>query len=218
MDLEFFIKKQSEISSRIIIADLLEEVKVVAGADCSFDEKYVYACIVVMKIDDFSVIDFALAKELVTFPYIPTFLSFREEKAIIKSFYKLKVKPDILFCDGQGIAHPRKAGLACAVGVELDIPTVGVAKNKLCGTFKKPTNTRGSFSYLYYRGEKIGIVLRSRSGVKPIFVSPGHKISLERTREIVVKTITRYRIPEPLRIAHIFANYYKQGKISRMIL
>ncbi|MEO0072002.1 MAG: deoxyribonuclease V [candidate division WOR-3 bacterium] len=208
------IKRQEEIRDRVIITNLLTRINYVGGADCSFDDKYVYSCVVVVDINDLSIIDYALAKELITIPYIPTFLSFREEGAIIKSFRNLNVKPDVLFCDGQGIAHPRRAGLACAVGVRLDIPTIGIAKTKLCGTFSELKDSTGSFSYLYYQNIKVGIVLRPRAGVKPIFISPGHKINLEQSFDIVRKTITKYRIPEPLRMAHAFANLYKRGNFN----
>lgn len=213
INLHTLIRKQKEISDKVIITNLLTRINYVGGADCSFDDKYVYSCIVVVDINDLSIVDYAPAKTLITIPYIPTFLSFREEGAIVKSFRNLKVKPDVLLCDGQGIAHPRRAGLACAIGVRLDIPTIGIAKTKLCGTFSKLKDSQGSFSYLYYQGIKVGIVLRSRAGVKPIFISPGHKINLEQSLEVVKKTITKYRIPEPLRLAHTFANLYKQGKL-----
>lgn len=165
-----------------------------------------------MDIDNFSVLDKASSKSRIRIPYIPTFLSFRELDPIVLAYQKLKVKPDILLCDGQGIAHPRRAGLACAIGIQLNIPTIGVAKTKLCGEAKVPKQKKNSYSVLYYKGKKVGVVLRTQSGIKPLFVSSGHKVSIRTAKEITIRCVNKYRIPEPLRYVHTFANLFKQKK------
>ncbi|MCX8014631.1 MAG: endonuclease V, partial [candidate division WOR-3 bacterium] len=170
------IRIQAQIASKVLIKDDFKKIRYVAGADVSFDNKYAYGSIVVMKINPLSAVDCAFAKKKITIPYIPTFLAFREQAVIVQAYQKLKVKPDILLCDGQGIAHPRKAGLACALGVLLNIPTIGVAKTNLCGEYQPLKPTKNSFQYLYYNQKPIGVILRTQANIKPVFVSPGHKV------------------------------------------
>jgi deoxyribonuclease V len=133
-------------------------------------------------------------------------LSFREIPPLLEAWAKIGQKPDVLLCDGQGIAHPRKVGLASHFGLYLDIPTVGCAKSRLCGSYDEPPLKKGSSRPLLLNGEQVGIVFRSRDGVKPIYVSPGHLSDLASSKKLVSRCIGRYRIPEPLRLAHIEAN------------
>jgi len=142
-----------------------------------------------------------VVEDKVNFPYISTFLAFRELPIMLKLYKNLKLKPDVVFIDGQGISHPRGCGIASHFGVETGAVSVGIAKKKLCGEYQPPGENRGSFSYLVYKNEIVGAVLRTRDKVKPIYVSIGHKISLETAIELVLKT-SIYRIPEPLRLAH----------------
>jgi len=137
----------------------------------------------------------------VDFPYIPTFLAFREMPLLLKLYEKAKVKPDIFFIDGQGIAHPRRCGIASHFGVETGEISVGVAKTKLFGYYREPAEERGSFTYLKHGGEIIGAVIRTRERAAPIFVSVGHRISLKTAIDLVLRT-SRYRVPEPTRLAH----------------
>ncbi|MEO0083836.1 MAG: deoxyribonuclease V [candidate division WOR-3 bacterium] len=206
------LKIQKQLASKIILKDEFKRIKYIGGADVSFDDRFAYGCIVVMDMSSLSIIDCAFAKRKIAINYIPTFLSFREQPVICAAYKKLKIKADILLCDGQGIAHPRRAGLACALGVVLNIPTIGVAKTKLCGKFKTVNSTKNSYQYLYYRNQKVGIVLRTQTNVKPIFISPGHKISLQSAKEIVRRCVTSYRIPEPLRLADIYSKIFKREK------
>lgn len=136
------------------------------------------------------------------FPYIPGLLSFREAPPLIEAYHQLKRPPDVLLCDGQGIAHPRKIGLASHLGLCLGIPTVGCAKSRLCGTYDALDLRKGNSSPLYLGEEIIGTVLCSRNGVKPIYISPGHLADFETSNKIVYSCLTRYRLPEPLRQAH----------------
>ena len=135
------------------------------------------------------------------FPYIPGFLSFREGPAILNALKRLKRHPDVILIDGQGIAHPRGVGIASHIGVLLDIPAIGCAKSRLIGEYQEPGPERGEFSHITYAGKIVGAVVRTRDGVKPLFVSPGHLITLEESLEIVINCAKRYRIPEPLRRA-----------------
>jgi deoxyribonuclease V len=141
----------------------------------------------------------------IRFPYIPGLFAFREAPALLKALERLNTRPQLLICDGHGIAHPRRFGLASHVGVLAGIPTVGCAKRRLCGSFADPDISRGSSSPLIDRGETVGTVLRTRTGVKPVFVSIGHRIDLSTAEQIVLSCTVRYRLPEPLRLAHRYA-------------
>lgn len=139
----------------------------------------------------------------VRFPYIPGYLAFREAPAILKALSRVKTRIDLLMIDGHGIAHPRRMGIASHIGVIKDIPTIGVAKSLLVGKFEEPGYKRGSYSLLKDGDEVIGVTLRTRDGVKPVFVSIGHRVSLDSAITITLKSTKGYRIPEPTRIAHI---------------
>ena len=198
------IKVQNRLTSHIITEDRFDKISTVAGVDVSYKEGHAKASFVVLSYKQLSLIEYATAECFVDFPYIPGFLSFREIPPLIEAFKKIKTLPDIILCDGQGIAHPKKMGIATHLGILLDIPTIGVAKSKLVGTFKEPENRKGAWTPLIYRGEVVGAVLRTKKGVKPVFVSPGHKVSLYSAIEIVLKTTTKYKTPEPIRFAHHF--------------
>ncbi len=180
----------------------------VAGADISYcqKKKVLYAGVVVLSFPDLRLLAETGHRQKATFPYVPGLLSFREAPPILKVFAGIKTIPQIVFLDGQGIAHPRGIGLASHVGLFLDIPTIGCAKKKLVGTFSEVGNRKGDFSYLVYEGQRVGAVLRTRNGVKPIFISPGHKIDIDTAVKLTLACITRYRIPEPTRLAHLFVN------------
>lgn len=135
--------------------------------------------------------------------YRPGYLSFREGACLVKAYQKLERKPSVIIFDGQGIAHPAKLGLASHLGIILDVPSIGCAKSYLVGEYSPPGPERGSWSKLIYKGEEVGIVLRTRDKVKPVFVSPGYKIGFKEARTIILNCTPRYRIPEPLRQAHI---------------
>jgi deoxyribonuclease V len=140
------------------------------------------------------------------FPYVPGYLSFRELPAVLKALEQLKTIPDMFLCDGQGIAHPRRFGIACHLGVLTDIPSIGVAKSRLVGTYQEPGPNKGDQSNLYDDDEQIGVVLRTRNHVKPLFISPGHRISMSSATQWVLNCITRYRLPETTRMAHKLAS------------
>ena len=162
----------------------------------------VWAGAVVCSYPDLVVMEEAWVEGKSTFPYIPGFLSFREIPVLLEALNRLKTRPDVILCDGQGTAHPRRMGLASHLGLLLDRSTIGCAKSRLVGEFSNLKPGKGSFSFLYHKGRVIGAAARTRAGVKPVFVSPGNRITLEESLEIVFYCSPKYRIPEPLRRAH----------------
>jgi len=208
------ITLQENIAKSIILADRFDKIELVGGVDVAFGKRYAYGAFVVFSFPELKLIERATSRVRITLPYVPGFLSFREEPAVIAAYNKLRNKPDMILFDGQGIAHPRKAGLACAVGITLDKPTIGCAKTRLIGEYTDPKKTKGSASPLFYNDEIVGFVLRTKDDTKPIFVSPGHKISLKTAKQIALACCTKYRIPEPLRYAHTFSKINKRGTIK----
>ena len=162
------------------------------------------ASVVVLSLPELQVIE-PYAERPITFPYVPGLLSFREAPVILDALAQLKTRPDVLMLDGQGIAHPRRLGIAAHLGVILDHPTVGCAKSRLTGKYEEPGEEKGSYTWLRDGEEIIGAVLRTRSRVKPVFVSVGNKISLDSAIDLVLRCTDRYRLPEPTRWAHRLA-------------
>jgi deoxyribonuclease V len=198
------IEIQHQLASQVRFIAMKKKPTIVAGLDCAFskDGKRIFAAAIVIDLSDFSIIETTTASRKVGFPYIPGLLSFRETPACIDAIEKLKNTPDCLVVDGQGIAHPRRLGIASHIGLLIDKPTIGCAKSRLIGTFKEPGNKKGSNSPLMDSGEEIGAVLRTRTDVKPVYVSVGHKCTLENAKELVLACVIKYRLPEPTRLAH----------------
>jgi deoxyribonuclease V len=199
---------QNQLQSAVITEDQLGEVRYVAGVDMGFEEDYAIsrAAVVVLSFPDLQLIEQAIARRPTTFPYIPGFLSFREVPAVMDALEKVSTTPDLILCDGQGIAHPRRFGLACHLGVLIDIPTIGVAKSLLVGKHDELPLEKGSWQTLRYKGETVGVVLRSRTGVRPLYVSSGHRISLPTAIDYVLGCLTKYRLPETTRLADKLAS------------
>jgi deoxyribonuclease V len=199
---------QLRLAAQVDAARPLERYSTVAGADVSYDRrgKWLHAAVVVLRADTFELIDRSGIVAEAKFPYVPGLLSFREAPAVIAAFEALKIKPDVLICDGQGIAHPRRMGLAAHLGLYLDMPTIGCAKSWLCGDFDEPGLARGAWSPLTDGGETIGAVLRTRMGVKPLFVSSGHRCDLTSAIAVVLATAPQYRLPVTSRLAHQYVN------------
>ncbi len=206
-----YIIRQTNIAKNIILEDEFDKINFVGGADVAFDQKFAYGAFAVLSFPELKLIEHKFSKVRITMPYVPGFLSFREEPAIVVAFNKLKIKPDIMLLDGQGIAHPRRAGLASALGLTLDISTIGCAKTKLIGEYSRLGATKGSASPLIYQEKKVGYVLRTKDNTNPIFVSPGHKVCLATAKKIALACCTKYRIPEPLRFAHTFSKLNKRN-------
>lgn len=206
---------QRSLSNRILQKHTIpiKEIKLIAAADVSFNRysKFLYASVVLVNFPDLSLNSFYTGKFETNFPYIPGYLSFREAPPVLKLFQQIKVVPDILLCDGQGIAHPRGIGLASHLGLFLDIPSIGCAKSVLVGDYDEPNWRKGSISYLKYQDKIVGAALRTRSYVKPVFVSCGHKVNLEDSLKIILKCSPKYRIPEPLRQAHAKVNEIRKN-------
>lgn len=180
----------------------------IAGADVAYTKNGCFACgaVVVLRAETLEVAEKSTACGDVSFPYLPGLLAFRELPLILQAFDDLRRLPDVLLYDGHGIAHPQRFGAACHLGVALDLPTIGVAKSRLVGRFSGLCAQKGSYVPLMEGEEGIGVVLRTRSRVKPVFVSPGHKIDFETARSVVLQAVSKYRLPEPIRQAHLLAN------------
>ena len=187
----------------------------VGGLDCSYargsDEGY--AAVVVMSWPQLEEIEVAWTKGAITFPYTPGLLTFREAPLLLHAWTKLHHYPDLIFVDGQGIAHPRSMGLATHLGLLLDIPTIGCAKNSLVGGDPLVGNMRGDSVSLYHQEREVGAVLRTRPGVKPLYISPGHRIDLKAALQWVMEACRGYRLPEPLRRAHNRANQFRSSRM-----
>jgi deoxyribonuclease V len=195
---------QRNLATQVRGTHLKKAPELVAGLDCAFtrDSKHVIACIVVLRIGETEPIEIQHATSPVTFPYIPGLLTFREAPACIAAARKLNSVPDIFIVDGQGVAHPRRLGIAAHLGLVFDKPTIGCAKSRLTGTFEEPKSAKGAWSPLMDGQERIGAVVRSRTGVKPLYVSIGNRITLEESIEVCLQCVSRYRLPEPSRLAH----------------
>lgn len=203
---------QQQLASEVILDNYLPKIiRYVAGIDVGFEDsgKTTRAAVTILEYESLKLVDSSLAKIKTTFPYVPGYLSFRELPAVLKAFDSIKIPPDIVLCDGQGIAHPRRLGIASHFGVLTGIPSIGVAKSRLIGTYKEPGRLKGCKCLLYDGTNKIGYVLRTRDNVKPLYISPGHKVSLQSACKIVLHCITRYRLPETTRTAHHLASECK---------
>jgi len=197
------IALQMLLRSKVRLANDFPAVHTIAGVDCSYDiqNNLGRAFIVLMQFDSLKPITSTKAELPLTFPYIPGLLSFREIPVILKALDKLQRKPDMLMVDGQGIAHPRRLGIAAHLGVITDIPSIGVAKSRLIGKYQEPGVYKGDASLLYDKDERIGTVLRSKDNTLPLFISPGHRVDQETAVDFTLRCLTKYRLPEPTRIA-----------------
>jgi deoxyribonuclease V len=202
------VQLQKELRDKVLLQPLPRMPQFVAGADISFNKfsETIYAGIVVLKLPEFEVIETAGVVAQTQFPYIPGLLSFREIPALLEAWQKLQNKPDVLVCDGQGIAHPRRMGIAAHAGLILEIPTIGCAKSVLVGQFETPAPERGAWSPMTHRGETVGAALRTKSKVQPVYASPGHLCDLESAIKVLLACDGGYRIPEPTRRAHLSVN------------
>lgn len=211
------IALQKELCEKVQLVELKNPPQIIAGLDCALskDGRRIIAAVVVLRKTTaekglrgssepagFEVIETADAIQEATFPYIPGLLSFRESPVCIAAIEKLKCEPDVFVIDGQGIAHPRRFGIAAHLGLFFDRPTIGCAKSRLIGSFEEPQPQKGSYSLLKDKNQIIGAVVRTRSDVEPVFVSVGNKCLLKDAIEITLSCTTKYRIPEPTRLAH----------------
>jgi deoxyribonuclease V len=215
---------QDQLRSQIILTDALGDVRAVAGVDAGYEpdpnasagseQVLARAAIVVLEYPSLQPLDYTVARSPTTFPYVPGFLSFRETPAVIAALAQLRVRPDLLICDGQGIAHPRRFGIACHIGLLADIPSIGCAKSLLVGRHAQLPDERGAYVPLIHQREQIGVALRTRPGTKPVFISAGHRISLPTAIDYVMSCTTKYRLPETTRAADGLASHGRVPQIA----
>jgi deoxyribonuclease V len=202
-------KLQEHLRKQVRIIPFSATPRCVAGVDAAFTQDSVVAAACLYSFPDMTCLGQVSAVMELRFPYVPGFLAFREAPAIIAAVRKLQTSPDIILVDGQGTAHPRGLGIACHIGVLLDIPTIGCAKSRLVGNYREPATGKGSWEGLEYEGKDVGAVVRTRNGVRPLFVSPGHRIDGRGSIKFVLACTGSYRIPEPLRCADAYARTMK---------
>jgi deoxyribonuclease V len=204
---------QKELTKKLVLDDDPGDPALVAGVDVAFSRgrDLLYAAIVVLDSETMEPVEVASAAQQPVFPYVPGLLTFREGPVVLQAYEQLKRPPDLLMFDGQGIAHPRGLGLAAHMGVLLDKPSIGCAKSRLVGEFKEPKQKRGAMRTLSLHRQKVGVVLRTKDNTKPLFVSPGHRITVETAAKRVLEAGRGYRLPEPTRLAHLEAARAKRG-------
>lgn len=200
---------QKDLVKKLVLEDSFGRVKKIAGVDAKYKKQLhtmtVTAAVLVFSYPGFDLIEESISSLDLEYPYIPGLLVFREGPVIEKCFEKIKIIPDLIFFDGHGYSHPRRMGLASHMGLLLDLPAVGCAKSNLCGDYKEPAGEKGSFTLIYHKDEVIGAAVRTRENTRPVFISAGHKISLDTAVKFALKS-SRFRIPEPTRLAHNYLN------------
>lgn len=228
---------QKELRGKIRIEPLRREVSLVAGCDISFNKfsEIVYAGIVVLRLPELDVVDSATVITRTSFPYIPGLLSFRETPALLEAWEKLKTTPDVVMLDGQGLAHPRRFGIACHFGLLVELPTLGCAKTVLRGKYDEPDEKAGSYSLMTDKGETVGAAVRTKDRVAPVYVSVGHRMDLPGSIKLALRCVkgyqandegktlfdlpsaskSKYRIPEPTRQAHLLVNELRRRESSQ---
>jgi deoxyribonuclease V len=207
------IELQKQLAFEVIKEDkFVEPIKTVAGIDLGYDVQAnrSRAVVVVLKFPELTLLESSEAIMPIQFPYVPSLLSFRETPVAVKALEKLEITPDLILCDGQGIAHPRRFGIACHIGLLTNVPSIGVAKSLLVGKYGSLGEERGSIAPLMHYNEEIGVVLRTKNKVQPLYVSVGHKISLETATDYVLRCTPKYRLPETTRLADQMASYRKK--------
>ena len=208
------VELQKRLRERVRVEPLARKIETVAGADISFN-KYsttLYAGIVVLSLPSLEVVEEVGVVSETKFPYVPGLLSFRESPPLLDAWAKLKTEPDAVMFDGQGLAHPRRVGIACHVGLLIDRPTFGCAKSVLVGKYEEPPEERGEWTPLVDKGETVGAALRTKTRVQPIYVSPGHLIDLAGAIDLTLRCDGGYRQPEPTRRAHLLVNALRRGE------
>lgn len=221
MNVEFLATPSSHDRARRVIAELAQQVELypgdaqpslVATVDTAygFEAKEVFACAVVTTFPEIELVERAYARQNTPFPYIPGLLCFREGPVMLKALARLQKTPDILIISGHGLAHPQACGIACAIGLAADLPAIGCSLRLLCGRHRRVDEVKGSSQPIMLDDREVGLAYRSKDNVKPIFISPGHKTSLDQSRDVIVRNLRGFRMPEPLRMAHLFVNKYKR--------
>lgn len=206
------IRLQNRLASQVSLqAPAQDDFRLVAGADvsCTPRGSRLWAAVLVLRLPGFELVENAYAERPADFPYIPGLLSFREIPVLLEAFERLRTIPDAVLCDGQGLAHPRFFGLACHLGLWLDLPTIGCAKSRLVGDYDDPGSQAGDWQPLRYRDRTVGAALRTRPRCRPILVSPGHRMNLDVALRLARQCCLRSRLPEPTRLAHLAVNRFR---------
>jgi len=207
------IRLQKELASKVLVQPLDKPVRTIAGIDCAYlGRKQILAVAVLCEARSMAVLATSEIVRPLTFPYVPGLLSFREAPAVIEAVEALPQAPDLLMCDAHGLAHPRRFGLACHVGVYLDLPAIGMAKSMLCGEFRMPGPRRGCHTQIRHKGEVVGSAVRTQDGVEPMYVSVGHRITLKQAVAWALRGAKVARIPEPTRLAHQYVTRMKKER------
>ncbi len=193
---------QNRLRTQVIQTDRFGTIETVAGVDIGLKKDIARASVVVLSFPELQVVDSVITDSPVRFPYIPGLLSFREIPPLLTAFAQLQTEPDLVIVDGQGVAHPRQFGIASHLGLILDKPTIGCAKSRLCGQHEEPDTEQGAYTHLIAKDEVIGAVVRTRTNVRAVYVSTGHRISLDSARTFTLACCRGYRLPEPTRYAH----------------
>jgi len=209
------LQTQKSLRKKLDLRFSAKKYNLVAGCDVSYVGNHAISCVVVMEIFEYVTIESSFHTETISFPYIPGFLAFREGKLIIKAMKKIRCNPDVFIVDGHGIAHPERMGLASYIGVCINKPVIGCAKSLLTGRYKIPGNNKGDYTFIMDDEKIVGAAVRTRPDAKVVFVSPGNKIDLENSIKIILACSSGYRIPEPLRVAHMLAN--KKAKTFQIL-
>lgn len=211
------IELQRALAGRVVREDRLGPVRLIAGVDVAYDRRgrsgTARAAVVVFAYPDLTVVEEAAVEVAVDFPYVPGLLTFREAPAAIAALERLSHRPDVLLCDGQGLAHPRRLGFAAHLGLFLDVPSVGVAKSVLVGTYAEPGPAKGDWSPLMDKDEIIGAALRTRAGASPVFISIGHRVSLPTAISLVLGCTTSFRLPQTTRLADRLSKHRRPGRV-----
>jgi len=199
---------QKKLAEKIVSSSVIDRVSYVAGADISYDKgsNTLFAAVIIFNFPDLKKVEIQSAIGQTSFPYIPGLLSFREIPLLIECFLKVEQNPDLLLCDAHGIAHPRRFGLASHLGLLLNTPSIGCAKTRLIGAGKEPAIEKGSWTSLMFNGVEVGRMVRTRTGVKPMYISIGHLIDIDSAVRFTLACCTKYKMPEPTRQAHIEVN------------
>ena len=207
------VKLQYELQPHVNVSKSIGTPQLVTAVDTAYNNKTnrLYAAAVTLKCPDMTNYERVIAEAEAKFPYIPALLAFREGPVILKALGRLKTRPDVVIYPGHGLAHPRGIGMASHLGLITGIPSIGCARRCLAGDYRRPAQEKGGCSSLFISDVESGFVYRTKENVKPIFISPGHMCTIRDALDIIIECLTDYRMPEPLRLAHLFANKYKHS-------
>ncbi|UCD64292.1 MAG: endonuclease V [Candidatus Zixiibacteriota bacterium] len=208
---------QKDDAGRVSLLSHLNDVKLVGAVDTAYGTncEIIYAAAVVVSFPELDVLERTYYYKTVNFPYVPGLFFYREGPAMLGALAKLQHEPDLIVVHGHGIAHPRRCGIACQIGLVVDRPTIGCARKLLTGQHRPVPPARGSYQPIVLKSREIGWAYRSKDNVKPIFISPGHRCDLPQAREMIVKNMRGFRLPEPLRLAHLYANKFRRRTEQR---